>query len=199
MARSGGPLAGSISPLAGSGGLQWVLAGRRPCAGAMVAAGAFEGAAVAAAAGVGCCGEGSCAEAPNRPSHHRICCLRPSPCDERRGAAMSGRGRGGGLAATPSEAAAAGRGCAAAGAAAGKLTEPTSRWRASCGCCPSGLGSAARPSSAAHVVEEEVGGCGLGPTGGVVRPLGAAAVVQGWPPLVRRFRQRVQRSGRSAA
>jgi hypothetical protein len=39
-----------------------VLAGRRPCAGAMVAAGAFEGPA-AAAAGVGCCGEGSGAEA----------------------------------------------------------------------------------------------------------------------------------------
>ena len=55
----------------------------------------------------------------------------------------------------------------------GELTGPTSRRRTSCSCCPSGLGSAARPSSAAHVVEEEAGGGGLGPTGGVVRPVGA--------------------------
>ena len=55
----------------------------------------------------------------------------------------------------------------------GELTGATSRRRTSCGCCPSSLGSAERPSSAAHVVEEEAGGGGLGPTGGVVWPVGA--------------------------
>ena len=55
----------------------------------------------------------------------------------------------------------------------GELMGPTSRRRTSCGCCPSGLGSAERPSSAAHVVQEEAGDGGLGPTGGVVWPVGA--------------------------
>ena len=90
---------------------------------------------------------------------------------------MSGRGRDGGLAATPSEVGVASRGSAAAG----ELT---------------GL---AEGKMQLLPIRPGVDGGGLGPTSGVVRPLGAAAVVQGWPPLVRRFGQRVQRSGRSAA
>jgi len=55
--------------------------------------------------------------------------------------------------------------------------------RESCGCCPAGLGTAATPSSAAHEEEEEAGGGGggLGPTGGVVRPLGAVQARVGAP------------------
>jgi hypothetical protein len=94
---------------------------------------------------------------------------------------MSGRGRDGSLAATPSEAGVASRGSAAAGATAGELTGP------------------AEGKMQLLPVRPGVDGGGLGPTGSVVRPLGAASVVQGWPPLVRRFGQRVQRSGRSAA